>query len=496
MSQRTSSNPEPDGHVEAGLQLATRLVALVKSGRAYSVSHIAFTQQLENYLALLAPLLRDKGVVRFDAPDGDLHLNGERLPRRTQLQRHSELLVQEFDARAISGIEFAPGIALPELQSFMAMFVSSERWKGSDLITACQSAGIHTVRALPALMPAVQAGAAAAALELPAVLGSSREAWAALYSGTQQLLSGDALDHGIELRHLKRLAQPVVDAALEGERIAAVLAHIAPGETRWAHAAHTALAALSIGVRLGLSRHDLADVMIAALLHDTGQGWGDNAPDASDAPPVPHTREGLRRMAWVTTLNRNSLDAMRTTLEHHDPGTPDAAGSSPALLSQLVGIADAYVTLLSRGTERRGARAAAHGASSARRGTTGDASGRASGRHADAAPDERLSPGGALARIVGPMRSHWHPALSIALVRALGIHPPGQVVELDDGSVARTVVPSPDDLERPWIELLVDERGRAVPRAARQVTTIPDGRRIAHALPRDQWPTDDARNVA
>ncbi len=488
MSQHSSSRPESDGHVEAGLQLATRLVALVKSGRAYSVSHIAFTQQLENYLVLLAPLLRHKGVVRFDAPDGDLRLNGDPLPRRTQLQRHSELLVQEFDARGISGIEFVPGIALPELQAFMEMFVSSERWKGSELIAACQSAGVRTVRALPAVMPAVQAGATAAALELPAVLGNSRAAWAALYSGTQQLLSGDALDHGVELRHLKRLTHPVVDAALEGERIAAVLAHITPGETRWAHAAHTALAALSIGVRLGLPRRDLADVMVAALLHDTGQGWGDNALGPGEAPPVSHTREGLRRMAWVTTLNRNSLDAMRTTFEHHDPATSDAAGSSAALLSQLVGIADAYVTLLSRGKERRGARTPENRAA--------PRSGSADSRHPDAAPDERMSPGGVLARIIGPMRSYWHPALSVALVRALGIHPPGQVVELDDGSVARTVVPSPDNPERPWIEILIDDCGRTIPKAARQVTTLPDGRRIAHALPRDQWPNDDARTAA
>jgi len=84
----------------------------------------------------------------------------------------------------------------------------------------------------------VDRGAETAADALPATLGASREAWATLYAGTQTLLSGDAFDHGVELRHVKRMVQPLVDSALAGDRIVAALARVAPGESVWAHA-HT-----------------------------------------------------------------------------------------------------------------------------------------------------------------------------------------------------------------------------------------------------------------
>ena len=460
---RTPVKPyEHDSPDETGLQLASRFVALVKSGRAYSVKHVAFTQQLENFIVLLRPLLMERQVVRFDAPEGDLCLNGERLPLRSPLHRQAELLVAEFDARTIAGVEITPDVSLTALQAFFGYFLVSERWKGEDLIQACQGTGILGVRALSVIPAAASASASAAADELPETLGAAREAWAALSAGTQQLLSGDALDQGIELRHLKRLLQPVVDAVLAGERLTAALAHLQPGEPRWAHALHVMLTAISTGGALGLSRRDLADVAIAALLHDSGHDWGANALDHDDSQPAPHTLEGMRRMAWVTTLNRNSLDAMRAALEHHDPCTSLRHGAQPALLSQLVGIADAYVTLASRGGRR----------------------------------DERLSPASALARVIGPLRSHWHPALVVALVQALGLHPPGQVVELDDGSVARTLAPMPDNAERSWIQILVDDRGRTLPRAARAAGPLPEGRRITRALPLEEWPAEPGRSAA
>jgi hypothetical protein len=450
-------HPDDDPRFEIALQLATRFWALVKSGRAFSVGHVTYTSQLENYIGLLSTALEEDGVVRFDAPDGELCMNGDRLPNRANMQKALDALVQEFGARTLEGIEFTRGLSLGELETFMSYFLPGERWKGAELIAACDDAGLVHARALPLRLPAQPLGADTLPDSAPETVAKLSPAWRAVLAGARVLLEGDAMDQGIELRHVKRLLRPLIDEVLAGERLIAMLAQVTPRGTAWSHAAYTTLLAVCVGARLGLSRHDLADVAVAALLHDAGHGWGESGgPEMVEEhrEPAPHTREGLRRVAWSTTLNPTSLGVMRTALEHHDPAL-GGAGSPPAsLVSQLVSICDAYVTLLSRGDSL----------------------------------EAWLSPNSALVRVIGPLQERWHPALAAALVRSLGVHPPGQYVELDDGSIARAMGPDADDPERPWIEPVSDARGAMIAPSHRRAVPLPAQHFVARALPRAEWP--------
>jgi hypothetical protein len=329
----------------------------------------------------------------------------------------------------------------------MALFLPGELWKGADLVEACARAGLVHARVTPSPSPVVAESLASATFALPETLDAPRQAWASVLRGARELLRGDALDQGVELRHLRRLVQPLVEAVLSGERVAAALAHVQRGEPAAEHAAHTALTALCVARRLGLARAELAELAVAALLHDAGHAWAGGGD---------HRREGARRVAWATTLAPMSLAVMRVVLEHH-PDESGGPGVRATPLSQVVSIADAYVTLLAR-----------------------------DGEH-----EQWLSPSGALARILGPLRSLWHPALPVAFVRALGLFPPGQVVALDDGSLARSLVPDPHDPARPWIERVEDPRGLPVPAMLRTAIPLPVHRRVARALPRHEWPDQD-----
>ena len=450
-------HPDDDPRYEIALQLASRFWALVRSGRAYSVGHVTYTSQLEGYVTLLAGALEQDGVVRLSAPEGELCMNGLVLPNRANMQKALEGMVQEFAARTLEGIEFTRGLTLGELETFMSYFLPGERWKGAELIAACDDAGLVHARALPVRLPIAPLGAGELPASSPEAAASTPAVWRTALAGARALLEGDAMDQGVELRHVKRLLQPMIDAVLRGERLVSALALVAPGASAWSHGAHTALLAVCVGARLGLSRHDLADVAVAALLHDAGHGWGEaGGPEMVDEhrEPAPHTRDGLRRVAWSTTLNPTSLGVMRAALEHHGPAA--------SLLSQLVSMCDAYVTLLSRGDLL----------------------------------EAKLSPSSALVRLIGPFSERWHPALPAALVRALGVHPPGQVVELDDGSIARAMGPDPDDPERPWVEPVVDARGVTVPPGTRAAVPLPPQHYITRALPRTEWPHPPSEQTA
>lgn len=448
---------------EQGLQVVMRFVATLRTGRSYAIGNQVFTRQLEQLLEALAPVLAGHGEALVVSLDGDLHVNGVRLPLRASSLKFVEQLAQEFQVREIAGVAFRAGLSLAELEAFMRYFLPSELYKGGDLHHACVTQDILNALPVEAAVPEAAAGEAA---ESAAITGTMH-AYVRALQNAQLLLGDPAWHHGLELRHLKRVSQPLVDAVAAddpGPNPLAAARH--DGATAWEHAVHVCLLAVSIGRQLGFDRAALAELGVAALLHDTGkhavsarvrQPLARRGP-AERAEAESHTLAGLRHIALSTTLNATSFACMRTALEHHFGG-PDGYPAfspdwSPAPASRIVGLADAFVCQLEHGETGRPA----------------------------------LSPYEALGRVLGPLSPRFHPALRAALVRALGVYPPGQVVELDDGSVARSLGGRPEEPERPLVEWLLAAGGGPVDAGTRSPGPLPADRSVRRALPLAEWP--------
>jgi len=412
-----------------GLQIATRLFATLRTGRSYSIGNQAFTRQLQHLLDSLLPVLAEHGEALVVSHDGDLHVNGVRLPLRSTSLKFLEQLAQEFQVREIAGVEFRAGLKLGELEGFMRYFMPSELYKGAELLHACAMQEFRHVR------PVAEAGTEdfpePGDDDAPARVS---DAFARALRNARLLLADPEWRHGLELRHLKRVAQPLVDEALDGGPGAAALADVPPSSAAWEHVVHVCAVAVTVGRQLGLDRAALSELGVAALLHEAGRNETD----------------GVRRIALMTSLNATAFAAMRAAFEHHaaGPGGGLAPGRSPAPLSQVVAIADAYVRQLEH---------------------------REAGRPSP-------TPCDALARVLGPLAPHFHPGLRAALVRALGVYPPGQVVELDDGSVIRSLGGALEDPARPVVEY------RSGDGPEWKAGALPPERSVRRALPRSEWP--------
>jgi HD-GYP domain-containing protein (c-di-GMP phosphodiesterase class II) len=469
MSAR-SSRPSSEGDArlrEPGLQLAMRFVATLRTGRSYAIGNLVFTRQLEQLLAVLTPLLEQHGDVLVVSVDGDLNVNGVRLPLRSSSLRFLEQLAQEFQVREIAGVEFRQGLALAELEGFMRYFLPSELYKGNELHHACATQNFLHVMPVESAVPEAISEAGAPGEPSPEI-ATAVHAYQRALQNAQVLLADDAWQRGIELRHLKRISQPLVDAVSADGAGTAALAAVPRSDTSgWEHAVRVCVLAVAIGRHLGLDRAALAEVGVAALLHDVGKDSvagrvrhplaGRGPAERADAES--HTLEGLRHVALSTTLNATSLTAMRAALEHHATVSGDGypaftAGWRVSPCSRLVGIADAFISQLEH---------------------------REPGR-------AELSPFEALGRVLGPLAPAFPPGLRAALVRALGVYPPGQVLELDDGSIVRALGPGATDPERPLVEPLVTAEGVPVAPGAVPLEVLPPGRSVRRALPISQWP--------
>jgi hypothetical protein len=101
-----------------------------------------------------------------------------------------------------------------------------------------------------------------------------------------------------------------------------------------------------------------------------------------------------------------------------------------------------------------------------------------------------VTPYMALGMMLGPLKPRFDPAMLWALVQTLGYYPPGQLVELDDGSIAAVLAPNLNDLARPHVRIVVDANRKPIAGDPVELRPIPAERSVKRALPAEEYPQD------
>jgi HD-GYP domain-containing protein (c-di-GMP phosphodiesterase class II) len=491
---------------EYGFTIITRFLALVRIGRSYEVENQVFVQQLVSFTASLAPVFAEAPEAALVALDNDLYLNGVRLPVKAANLRSHQALMEEFSRRGIAGVRIREGVTPGELGRFFRLFLRPDLHHGAALLETClaESTGhilpaVHATTeatepsfaddfaASPGGGPGAGPGGAgpggegvedgAPAAGLAGVRPVARKTYSLAMLGARSLLTTTTLQEGMELRHAKRVVQPLIDGAIAGEPVVVGLASLSHhDEYTYAHAVNVCVVAVTVGHTLGLDRRTLADLGVASLLHDVGKAavydrirhpWEEMDGEERRLAES-HPLEGAKLIARSTTFNASTLRCMRVALEHHvaDAAGADAATGAagyPALpagwrmsrLSEIVAVADCYVSLQAHRSER--------------------------GR--------TVTPYEALAAMLGPLADRFDPAVLGALVRSVGFYPPGQLVELSDGRTAFVLAPDNADLARPHVRVVMDECG--VPFSAieaKELRPLPPGLSVKRALRAEEYP--------
>src|SRR5262249_32809306 len=102
--------------------------------------------------------------------------------------------------------------------------------------------------------------------------GAVRKNYSMAVDGMRSLLATTSLHEGFHLKHAKRVVQPLVDDAFKHQPVVVGLAVLRQhDEFTYAHAVNVCIVAVSMGYFLELDRKALADLGVAALLHDVGK---------------------------------------------------------------------------------------------------------------------------------------------------------------------------------------------------------------------------------
>jgi HD-GYP domain-containing protein (c-di-GMP phosphodiesterase class II) len=373
--------------------------------------------------------------------------------------------MSEFERRALGGIRFLHGVHEAELERFFQLITASEESAVAEtLVEAVRAASIDHVIPVPADEVNSE--------DVESSIDPNREAtergrskrvyWRAVL-GTRRVVLRARQTGRPDLRQAKRLVQPVVDSIMRHEySVVGLTALKDHDEYTYAHCVNVSILSVGMGQVLGLPRQVLADLGVAALLHDVGKIAvpGDVLRKPASLSPEEwtfirrHPLEGVKVMSRMPGLTPVTLDAMRVCLEHHmnfdRSGYPEVRQDwGQATLSRIVAVADCFDAITAHRAYHKRPRSAFEG----------------------------------LQYMLGPIRVNFDPAALWSLVRTVGLYPAGSVLLVDSGHVVMSLSPNPADVRRPNCRVLVDPSGRPIPEGtSEEWTPMPAERSVTRVL--------------
>ena len=391
---------------EGGEHLVQLMAGLLKLTRVHSPDNQAFDAPVAELGRLLASLGEALGSVNLVMVEDQVYLNDIRV--RTDSKPGAAGLGGELRRHNTGGLMFHAPLTGPQIRTLVTGLAGTPapewprgtlgQWLAENQLEAVELRGIHrfqtarSEREPPSRSPEEI---------LKLLLDLATESW-------DQLGAGRALNP----LPIRRAVVEALDVGLEASAFWAGFPDCPPHAS---HAVEVATVALLVGKAAGFPPGLLQDLGIAGLVHDAGYlapGVGEGA-----AGLARHPVEGARLVLRQRGFSEAKLRRLRGVLEHHrdhaDPaGPPSAAGAALRLAEDYANVIRLYGAKVTR---------------------------------ADAL--------GAMIKAGGRL---YHPALAQVLINALGRHPPGTLVELDDGSHGRVVAParSPQLWDRPLVRRL------------------------------------------
>jgi HD-GYP domain-containing protein (c-di-GMP phosphodiesterase class II) len=446
----------PGGVQQAALQnqFLFMLGAAVQQATLYEPDNKVMADPIQRLERTLKQILGEAPTFTFQGVDQTIFVNGQRLRcDGTAFNRH-QVFLKLLAARKASGMAFNGPLEDSHWKGVLGAVARVDRNSASpfeDIEAALAKAGLSE---LVGMMPT---GAQAAVAAAKKVRGDKRLFAIRAYAKAMHLLReyikhlADPVRRGYFHVKLLRVAQDLVTTCeQDGWKYIGLVNNKDYHAYLYNHSVNVAMLSLVLGVRLGLRRERLAELAMAALLHDVGKAMlpreimdkrgtftDEEKKILGSAPEL-----GVKSLLAVRQYNEALLKRIVVIGEH---GEAMGERSDHHAYSRIVAIAETYDAL----TTDRPHRAA-------------------------------FLPDAAMKMLMKLADSRLDRGLVAVFAQAVGMFPCGTLAEISDGSLAIVFHPHPD--RKLWTSPIV----RLVRDAAKQEIRKPPVVDLSAAKPGEE----------
>jgi HD-GYP domain-containing protein (c-di-GMP phosphodiesterase class II) len=441
--------PGDDGQLrQGGRSLLLALYTAVRSLKLYPLENATVQKALTDLDTTARSLLQSEIELEIRLAGDFIFVNSTRL--RLELDNYASFshILAIFRGFEIGALRVKSGAERREWQILLSLLLSlagrgtpEERQKElQQRLDAGNVVNLEVERGLP------EGGSSAEARQ------ASKQVYAQGVAVTKDVIAGVRLGRATGLKRVKRAVQMVVDQILNNEISMVGLTTIRDyDEYTFTHSVNVCIFSVALGKKLGLSKMQLCDLGMAALLHDVGKAR--IPPDVLNKAGKLDEREWriIQSHPWYGALTLFSMRGYeeipyRSILvahEHHLKmdltGYPKVVRPRTlGIFSRIVSVADGFDAATTR-------------------------------RVYQTVP---IEPDQVLREMWENPNRGYDRVLVKALINLIGVYPVGTCVILDTFEVGIVAAPNPDgeQLKRPLVRIAVDADGGPVPPPGTQVS--------------------------
>ncbi|HTS88251.1 MAG TPA: HD domain-containing phosphohydrolase [Gemmatimonadales bacterium] len=431
-------------HAGRGLLLA--MYAALRSLKLYPLENATAQKSLDDLQAAALHILEPMGEIELRLSGDFIFVNGTRL--RLELDNYAAFssILATLRSVDVGELKIQSGVERREWQIFLGVLLSLTG-KGTteqnpdallELREKLSLAGVNRIEAEPPLESEEKVAEAERAREV------AKRTYSHGVAVTRDLINSVRLGRTTSVAKVKRAVQAIVDQVLNNETSLVGLTTIRDyDEYTFTHSVNVCILAVAIGKKLGLTRLQLYDLGLAALLHDVGK--------ARIPVDVLNKTTGLTEEEWklmqthpwlgvLTLFNMRGYGEIpyrQIVVAHEHHMKTDLTGYPKAIrprtlgiFSRIVAVADGYDAATTR-------------------------------RSYQTVP---IQPDQVLREMWENPRRGYDKMLVKALINLIGIYPVGTCVILDTFEVAIVAQANPDQnfLNRPIVRICIDQDGALV----------------------------------
>ena len=450
MTRDATGMPAPEDKVgndaflrQAGRNFLLAMYTGLRSLKLYPVENATAQKALDELQAAALALLTPLGEIELRLSGDFIFVNGTRL--RLELDNYASFsnLLAALRAVDVGEMKVAAGVERREWQVFLGVLLSLSGKGGTevnpeallDLRDKLAVAGVTHLDLEPPLESEEKLAEAERAREV------AKRTYSHGVAVTKDLINSVRLGRTTSVAKVKRAVQAIVDQVLNNETSLIGLTTIRDyDEYTFTHSVNVCILSVAIGKKLSLTRLQLYDLGLAALLHDVGK--------ARIPVEVLNTTAGLTEEEWKTMQTHpwqgvftlfnmrgyGEIPYRQIVVSHEHHMKTDLTGYPRAIrprkmgiYSRIVAVADGYDAATTR-------------------------------RSYQTVP---IQPDQVLREMWENPRRGYDPVLVKALINLIGIYPVGTCVILDTFEVAVVSAANPDPgfMNRPIVRICIDVNG-------------------------------------